>query len=171
MATLSSALHIGFLIGAIAGGFMLQRGIHNIKKKSKKQKIEEEEVHEGLKLVTLSFLAPFFFVNIGLSLDSSVFSISPILLVGTIIVAFAGKILGTIVIKPWTNLTPEQLYAVGWAMNSRGAVELIIALTALSLNLIPAYVFSVLVLTSIVTTATFPFVLRRQIEKNPGVMD
>ena len=68
-------------------------------------------------------------------------------------------------------LTWKQLYYTGWAMNSRGAAELVIALAAKQLGLIPLDVFSALVAMSLITTLTFPPVLSRGISKNPGLMD
>ena len=56
-------------------------------------------------------------------------------------------------------------------MNSRGAVELVIALLALNHGLITQEVFSALVAMAIVTTLDFPFVLQREIKKNPATLD
>ena len=56
-------------------------------------------------------------------------------------------------------------------MNSRGAAELVIALAARQLGLIPLEVFSALVAMSLITTLAFPPVLARGIRKNPGLMD
>jgi Kef-type K+ transport system membrane component KefB len=56
-------------------------------------------------------------------------------------------------------------------MNSRGAVELVIALLALRHGLIAQEIFSALVVMAIVTTLVFPFVLQREIRKNPEAMD
>jgi Kef-type K+ transport system membrane component KefB len=56
-------------------------------------------------------------------------------------------------------------------MNSRGAVELVIALLALNYGLLTQEVFSALVAMAIITTLVFPFVLQREIKKNPSAMD
>jgi Kef-type K+ transport system membrane component KefB len=56
-------------------------------------------------------------------------------------------------------------------MNSRGAAEMVIALIAKQFGLIPPEIFSALVVMTIVTTFTFPFVLSRGIKRNPGLMD
>jgi len=171
MVGLSDILGLGYLIGAIAGGFTLQWIVSRKRHKTRREKFEEEEIFEGVKLVALSFLAPFFFLNIGLNFSLDYLFVNPLLLAGALVVAFAGKILGTLMVKPFTKLTWRQLYLVGWAMNSRGAVELIIALTAYSYQLIPGEVFSILVVTSLATTLTFPFVIQRHINRNPKIMD
>ncbi len=52
-------------------------------------------------------------------------------------------------------------------MSSRGAVELVIALLALRHGLITEEIFSALVVMAIITTLVFPFVLQREIRKDP----
>ena len=69
-----------------------------------------------------------------------------------------------------TRASIKQLYLVGWGMNSRGAVELVIALLALNHGLITQEVFSALVAMAIVTTLVFPFVLQREIKNNPAAL-
>jgi len=165
LAALSEVLQIGYLIGAIIGGFLLQismRGIH---------KQHREDMVKVTKLITLGFIVPFFFANVGLNFDFSAFFSNVTLLLVTVAIAFLGKIVGTLVVRPLSNLNIKQLYYVGWAMNSRGAAELVIALIAMQYGLIPPEIFSVLVAMSLITTLTFPFVLARGIRKNPGLMD
>jgi Ca2+-transporting ATPase len=158
-------LGIGYLIGAIAGGFILQlamRGIHEQQRKNMTRATE---------LIALGFIVPFFFANVGINFDSSSLLSSTTLLVSTVVIAFIGKILGSLLVKPVSRLTLKQLYYVGWAMNSRGAAELVIALAAKQLGLIPPDVFSALVAMSLITTLVFPVILARGITKNPGLMD
>jgi len=165
LAALSESLNVGYLIGAILGGFLLQISLREISKRNKTEMINV------LKLIALGFIVPFFFVNIGLSFDLSMLSSNlPIILV-TISIAFFGKMIGTLIIKPVSTLSWKQLYYIGWAMNSRGAAELVIALIAMQYGLIPLEIFSALVAMSIVTTLIFPPVLARGIKRNPGLMD
>ena len=165
MAALSDVLRVGYLIGAVIAGFLLQVSMRGLKRR------DEQEIVETTKLITLAFVVPFFFVNIGLNFDFSTIAANVTLLVATVVIAFSGKILGTLITKPFSSLSGKQLYLVGWGMNSRGAVELVIALLARNSGLIPPEVFSVLVAMAIVTTLTFPFVLARGIKKTPGIMD
>jgi Kef-type K+ transport system membrane component KefB len=165
LAALSESLNVGYLIGAILGGFLLQMSLKSISKRHKREMINV------IKLVALGFIVPFFFVNVGLTFDlSTLFSNIP-LISATVIIAFSGKLIGTLLVKPISTLNWKQLYYVGWAMNSRGAAELVIALVAIQYGLIPLEVFSALVAMSIITTLTFPPVLARGIKNNPGLMD
>jgi len=124
-----------------------------------------------VKLIALGFIVPFFFVNVGLAFDLSTLSSNLPIIIATIAIAFFGKMIGTLIIKPVSTLSWKQLYYIGWAMNSRGAAELVIALIAMQYGLISLDIFSALVAMSIVTTLIFPPVLARGIKKNPGLMD
>lgn len=165
LAALSEVMELGYLIGAIIGGFLLQLSLRSIHQKHK------EDMIRMTKMITLAFVVPFFFANVGLNFNFETISTNLTLLIGLVIIAFVGKILGTIIVKPASSLSLKQLYYVGWAMNSRGAAELVIALIALQFALIPPEVFSALVAMAMITTLTFPFVLSRGIKKNPELMD
>jgi len=165
LAGLSEGLGIGYLIGAIAGGFILQIAMRNIHESHRKDMIKVTE------LIALGFIVPFFFANVGINFEFDTLFSSLALLVATVVIAFFGKIIGCMIIKPFSRLTMKQLYYTGWAMNSRGAAELVIALAAKQLGLIPLEVFSALVAMSLITTLTFPPVLARGIRRNPGLMD
>lgn len=165
LAALSESLNVGYLIGAIVGGFLLQISMKGISRKHK------SELINTIKLVALGFVVPFFFVNVGLRFDLNTFFSSTTLIVATVLIAFLGKMIGTLVVKPLSSLNLKQLYYIGWAMNSRGAAELVIALIAVQYGLIPLEIYSALVAMSIITTLIFPPVLARGIRKNPGLMD
>ena len=165
LAALSEGLGIGYLIGAIAGGFILQIAMRNIHERHRNDMVKVTE------LIALGFIVPFFFANVGINFEFDTLFSSIGLLVATVVIAFSGKIVGCLLIKPVSRLSLKQLYYTGWAMNSRGAAELVIALAAKQLGLIPLEVFSALVAMSLITTLTFPPVLARGIRKNPGLMD
>mgnify|MGYP001039901440 CR=1 FL=1 len=164
VASLSEALEMGYLLGALISGFLLQISMKRLRKK------DEEEILTATKLITLSFVVPFFFVNIGLNFNYDYLAGNLLLLLVTIAIAFLGKIIGTLIVKPFTKLNLKQLYLIGWGMNSRGAVELVIALLALNHGLITQEVFSALVAMAIVTTLVFPFVLQHEIKKDPAAL-
>ena len=165
LAAISESLNVGYLIGAIIGGFLLQISLREI------SNINRRKMINVVKLIALGFIVPFFFVNVGLSFDLNMLSSNLPLIAATIGIAFFGKMIGTLIIKPISTLSWKQLYYVGWAMNSRGAAELVIALIAMQYGLISLEIFSALVAMSIVTTLIFPPVLARGIRRNPGLMD
>jgi Kef-type K+ transport system membrane component KefB len=165
LAGLSEVLGLGFLLGAIAGGFILQISLKGPYEQQNKTMTKVTQY------IALGFFIPFFFANVGLNFELFSLIDSLPLIVGTIAIAFLGKMLGCLIVKPFSDLSIKQLYYIGWAMNSRGAAELVIALAARQLGLIPLDVFSALVAMSIVTTIIFPIVLAKGIKKNPRLMD
>ncbi len=165
LAALSESLNVGYLIGAILGGFLLQA---SMKKISKKNQIQLLNV---IKLIAMGFVVPFFFVNVGLTFDINTFLANIPMIAVTVLIATLGKIVGTMIVKPVSSLTWKQLYYVGWGMNSRGAAELVIALIAIQYGLISPEIFSALVSMSLITTLILPPILARGIKKNPGIMD
>ena len=114
---------------------------------------------------------PFFFVSMGLHFDLNSLWIDPKILVIIILIAFFGKMFGTFLAKPFTNLSWPKIHLIGWAMNSRGAIELALVLIALRTDLITVEIYSGLVIMALVTTILFPFVATHIIRKNPHIMD
>jgi Kef-type K+ transport system membrane component KefB len=165
LAALSESLNVGYLIGAIIGGFLLQA---SMKKISNKRRTELLNV---IKLIAMGFVVPFFFVNVGLTFDIYTFLSNIPMITVTVLIASVGKIIGTMIVKPVSSLSWKQLYYVGWGMNSRGAAELVIALIAIQYGLISPEIFSALVSMSLITTLLLPPILARGIKKNPELMD
>ena len=152
-----------FIVGAIVSffvGFAVQNILEN--KKDIIQKIE--------KLLTL-LIIPFFFFSMGISFEFSSLFLNIHLAVLIILIAMVGKIAGTIMTKPFVKLRFKQLHIIGWAMNSRGAVELALALIALRSGLIPTELYSGLVLMALVTTLIFPVIITKMIKNDKKVMN
>lgn len=116
-------------------------------------------------------IIPFFFVSIAFHFSFTSLVVSIVALVALLIAAMGGKILGTLLTKRLNNFTFEKLYLIGWGMNSRGALGMVIALIAYRNNLVPVELYSSLVLITLLTTLMFPFAASRMIAKNPKVMN
>ncbi len=114
---------------------------------------------------------PFFFISVGLNFDmnSLVVSTFPILLI--IMIALVGKIGGSLLAKPFTDLSWRQLHLIGWAMNSRGAMGMALVLIAYNEGLLSVEIYSGLVIMALVTTLVFPFVINRILHHHPRVME
>ncbi len=162
IAALSSLMGLGPVIGAFIGGIFLQKAIVN-------RKEEQEDVKE-LRMISFALIVPFFFINIGMHLDFQSLVLNFNLFVLIIITAIAGKILGTIIVTPFTNLNLKQTTLIGWGMNSRGAIELVIAEIARMNGLISIEVYSAIIAMAVLTTFMFPFILRYYTNKYPDIM-
>lgn len=163
IAVIALKLGIGPVIGAFIAGVIIQLSEKRYKKEKK------EEVNE-LELMIFGFIVPFFFINIGLNLDFASIWQNLGMVALVIIVAISSKVIGALLTTPFVSLTLMQTYLIGWAMNSRGAIELVIAEVARQNNLIGPEIYSAIVCMALVTTLIFPFVLKRMLAKDKAIM-
>jgi Kef-type K+ transport system membrane component KefB len=160
---LSTKLGLGPIIGAFIAGIIIHL--------SEKEKEEHHETVKELEVMTFSLIIPFFFINIGLHFDYATILNNWGLIVLVIIVGTVSKILGSILATPFTDLKLIQTHLIGWGMNSRGAVELVMAEIARSFGLINIEVYSAIVTMAVVTTLLFPVVFRIIIKNNRKVLN
>ncbi|MGZ3418245.1 MAG: cation:proton antiporter domain-containing protein [Polyangiales bacterium] len=104
-------------------------------------------VHEFVSNV----FAPVFFAAVGLRVDF-VAAFEPWLVVQVVVVACIAKIAGCTFGARSTGLGWREAVSVGFAMNSRGAMEIILALVALESGLIRPPIFVALVIMALVTS-------------------
>lgn len=131
-------------------------------------------LNKPMKVIEKLFLfaiVPFFFISMGIRFEFNSLVLNPFLLAGILFLAFTSKIGGVFIAKFFTELNWRQAYLIGWAMNSRGAIELVFAMMGFSMGLLNAEIYSGLVVTALVTTLVFPFVITYIIKKNPKIMD
>ncbi|WP_101296175.1 cation:proton antiporter [Halegenticoccus soli] len=140
----------------IIGGFMAGLFLH--------QADLEPELYEHMYNViydlAIGFFAPIFFVSVAFDLTLDVFTRSLGLLILLIVIAFVGKIVGSWVSALPTQLTSREGLVIGFGMNGRGTVEIIIASVGLSAGIITQELFSVLVFIAIFTTALVPVTVK-----------
>ncbi len=97
------------------------------------------------------FFAPLFFASIALRVDFV--QNFDVVVVGTVLlIACAGKILGCAAGARWAGMAPRESWAVGMAMNSRGAMEIILGTLALGAGIIQERTFVALVVMALVTS-------------------
>ncbi len=127
-------------------------------------------VEQQMSGITRGFLAPVFFVSVGLHLDFGALAQVPGFVVVLALIALVSKLVGSGVPAYWSGLSKRDSLMVGVGMSGRGAVELIIAGVALEAGLflqpsppgaIVESLFSSVVIMAIVTTVVAPIVLRK----------
>ncbi len=91
-------------------------------------------------------------------------------MVTLLMIAVLSKFTGVVLVKPFTNLKWKQLYLIGWAMNSRGALEVAFALIAFRMNLLSAELYSSLIIMTLITTMIVPFIAKRMVTKDPKIV-
>jgi Kef-type K+ transport system membrane component KefB len=120
--------------------------------------------------ILLLVLIPFFFVSLGINFNHHSLIINPMLMLTILIIAVLSKFIGVVLVKPFTDLKWKQLYIIGWAMNSRGALEIAFALIALRVGLLNDELYSSLIVMTLITTMIFPFIAIRMIKKDPEMV-
>ncbi|MBI4682616.1 MAG: cation:proton antiporter [Nitrospirae bacterium] len=100
----------------------------------------------------VSFIfAPVFFAGIGLKVNFLTHFDLPLVLT-VLLIACGCKIAGGTLGARWGGMSSNEAWAVGFAMNSRGAMEIILGLLALEAGIIGNRLFVALVITAIVTS-------------------
>ncbi len=102
--------------------------------------------------LSYSFLGPIFFASLAFHLDFSILKTNALFLIVLLAIAILGKVIGAGIPAYFLNMTKIESLAVGLAMNSRGAVELIIATVGLEAGILSEDLFSALVIMAFVTT-------------------
>lgn len=105
--------------------------------------------------LVLTVLLPVFFATSGLRTSIGLIDSPALLLVlaAVLLVAIGGKFIGTAAMARLGGLPAADAQAVGWLMNTRGLTELVILNVGLSLGVISASLFTLMVLMALITTA------------------
>jgi Kef-type K+ transport system membrane component KefB len=163
-ATFAERMDMHFIIGAFLAGMFFHPGVVPAR--------VYERVEKQMSGITRGFLAPIFFVSVGLHLDFSAVAATPGFVVVLILVALASKVVGAGLPAYWIGLSKTEASMVGVGMSGRGAVELIVAGVALQAGLflqpvppppVVASMYSAIVIMALVTTVLTPLLLRRLI--------
>lgn len=131
----------------------------------------EHHLTKKVELFSSICLVPFFFIVMGMTFTFDAIITSPFLVFVIVGLGIGGKLLGAHFSRNHVDFTHSQLHVVGWAMNSRGALDIAIAVLAVSIGLISTQIFSSLVILTLVSTLIFPFVVEHSIKKYPSIME
>jgi Kef-type K+ transport system membrane component KefB len=168
-AVFAEMMGLHFIIGAFLAGMFFHPNVVDVD--------VYERVEQQMSGITRGFLAPIFFVSVGLNLDTSAISQVPGFVVILILIAFFSKLIGSGLPANWIGLPARESMMVGIGMSGRGAVELIVAGVALEAGLflqpyptpvIVESLYSAIVIMALVTTVATPIFLRWLASSSPG---
>lgn len=105
-----------------------------------------------------ALLLPAFFVIAGMAVDvPGLDPVDLLVLLGTAVVAVAGKVLATALPARLCGMGPRDAWTLGVLLNTRGLTELVVLSVGLSLGLLHPHLYTILVVTAVLTTvATGP---------------
>jgi Kef-type K+ transport system membrane component KefB len=141
---LAESIGLHMIIGAFLAGLFIREEVLDPKVFNK--------IEDRIYGLSYSFLGPIFFASLAFHLDFTAFVEAPWFLAAILLVAFLGKIGGSVLGAYLQKINLRSSLIIGLAMNNRGAVELIIASIGIKMGIIGADVFSILVLMAFVTT-------------------
>ncbi|PLX67683.1 MAG: hypothetical protein C0602_10025 [Denitrovibrio sp.] len=144
-----AGLHI--IIGAYMAGLFVREGVVD---KDLFNKISDRFVS-----ITYGFIGPIFFVSLSFHVTFDIFRTDLLLVSVLLFAAILGKFVGGGAGALLGKMNRQEATIVGFALNGRGAVELVIASVGLKLGIINDSVFSILVLIAFVTTMLPPLSL------------
>jgi len=144
-------------IHAIFGAFLLGVAMGDSDHMSERAK---EIIHQFIN----NIFAPLFFVSIGLKVNFFT-NFSPLLVLAVLVISFAGKIIGSGFGALRSGYPVKEALAVGFGMNARGAMEIILGLIALEVGLVDEKLFVALVVMAIITSMTSGPLMRWALKK------
>ncbi|MFC9293600.1 cation:proton antiporter [Streptomyces sp. NPDC057011] len=115
-----------------------------------------------LRTTVLAFLAPVYFATAGLRMDLTalVRPAVPAAACAVLAVAILGKFAGAYVGAKLSGLSRWEALALGAGMNSRGVIEVIVAMVGLRLGILGPETYTIIILVAIVTSLMAPPLLR-----------
>lgn len=152
--SVSTALGFHFVIGAFFGALLIDRTFFLPSR--------YKELELTLSSITGGFLAPVFFAYLGLEFKVQV--IDSFWFVAVVLaVSIATKILAGWLGGRLIGLSKSDALGIGFILNGRGVMELVIASIAYERGFIGQDLFSVLVLMGVITTLITPLMFRKWI--------
>ncbi len=149
---LAEVLGLHFVIGAFFGAVLIPKELF--------PKDDFIKMKEATSSMTMGFLAPIFFAYIGILIN--IHSITNIvLLILVLVVVTFGKTLSGYLGGRIARLSHLQSLTLGFGMNTKGIMELVIANIAYQKGFIDISMFTILVIVAIITTVFTPFLLKR----------
>jgi K+:H+ antiporter len=112
---------------------------------------KRDDAHEMIYQFVMYFFAPLYFVSIGLRANF-VTSFDLTLVMVILLIACIGKVLGVTLGLRISKMSWKQSAAIGFALNARGAMEMILASVARDAGLIDDRLFVALVIMALVTS-------------------
>ncbi|MCE5236318.1 MAG: cation:proton antiporter [Eubacteriales bacterium] len=149
VALLAESLGIAAITGAYLCGLLFSQFHH------------KEYIERNVKAISSGFLAPIFFVSVGLEASLEGFSVRVIAITAIMfIIAVIGKVIGCGAAARLFKMSRSEAAQIGVGMISRGEVAIITANIGLQNGIITQEVFIPTILVVLLTTILTPILLR-----------
>lgn len=148
-AAFTESINIHAILGAFIAGIAFGDSVHL-----------KEQAREIIHQFVTNFFAPLFFVSIGLKVNF-IENFNPTIVVIVLVLAFVGKVAGASLGARIGGMSKNHALAVGFGMNARGAMEIILGTLALNAGLISKPIFVALVIMALITSITSGPLMKR----------
>ncbi len=111
--------------------------------------------------------APLFFASVGLKVDF-IAGFDGVLVATVLVIACAGKIVGAGLGARISGMARREAWAIGYGMNARGAMEIVLGLLALEAGVIRERMFVALVVMALVTSMMSGPLIQRALGRSKG---
>lgn len=148
-------MYAAFLVGYVVKAFV---GVDS----------ETKNRMESLGNFAFSFFIPIYFALVGIQLNL-LHNFSLVRFILFFIVAFGLEAVGTLIMLQFTKLNRQTKVNLAVTMNARGGPGIVLATTAYSYGIISIEFFTVLILTTMLSSMTAGYWLRRQQKKNETI--
>ncbi|HUF98112.1 MAG TPA: cation:proton antiporter [Ilumatobacter sp.] len=159
LGAITQALGVEAILGAFIGGILIGRS-----------RYAKREVEDQIEVFTSSVVAPVFFATAGLRVDLGALTDPEVSVwvVLIIVAATASKFVGSWIGARGAGLVNREAYALGAALNARGALEIVIATVGLSLGVLNEASYTIVVIMAIATSVMASPLLRLVTRDWPG---
>ena len=151
-AAFTESIGIHAILGAFIAGIAFGDSVHL-----------NEKAREIIHQFVTNIFAPLFFVSIGLSVNF-IENFNWLIVVIILVLAYVGKVAGAGIGAYLGGFTKKESLAIGFGMNARGAMEIILGNLALNAGLINETVFVALVIMALVTSISSAPLMRKFLE-------
>jgi len=163
MAVLAENFAIGAVVGVLIAGVL----VGNTMRTDKNIPLsEKEDIANSMHTIAFGLFIPLFFIWVGLNIQlNAITGNLPLALILTLI-ATIGTVGGTIIALLINKKSIKQGWLLGWGLNAKGDIELVIASIALSLGVINGTVFSAITITALLTTIISPILFKHALKSS-----
>jgi Kef-type K+ transport system membrane component KefB len=152
-AAFTEYIHIHAILGSFIAGLAIGDSVYL-----------REQAREIMHQFVTNFFAPLFFVSIGLKVNFiEHFDLTVVALI--LLLAFAGKVAGAGLGARLGGMSGRHALAVGFGLNARGAMEIILGSLAYEAGLINKTVFVAIIIMALVTSIASAPLMRLFLEK------
>jgi Kef-type K+ transport system membrane component KefB len=151
-ASVSEILGFSFVIGAFFGALLINKELFIASRYA--------ELERTMASISGGFLAPLFFASLGLEFNLAQMQ-SPAFIATVLVVSILAKILAGWLGGTLIKLPQAEAWGIGFILNGRGIMELVIAGIAFTHNFIGQGFFSTLVLMGVTTTLLAPLLFKK----------